>query len=101
MACDEHDKNYRSGPTNISITIGGILSVVGLLASGVATYNAIQNDIASIKRGEIYQERTNEQFREDLKEIKKDIREGKHEQRETIREFGEKVDKLIETVRRR
>ncbi|MDN5936626.1 MAG: hypothetical protein L0H75_10730, partial [Nitrosospira sp.] len=58
------------------------------LTSGVATYNAVQNDIASLKRGEQYQERTNERLSEEIKS-------ARVEQRETMKEFNEKLDRII------
>lgn len=85
----EEKKERRKGPSNYAISFGGIVAVVGLAASGVATYNALQNDIATLKRGEQYQERTNEQLREE-------IRTSRTEQRETMREFNEKLDRIIE-----
>jgi hypothetical protein len=63
--------------------------VAGLVASGVATYNSVQNDIASLKRGELYQERTNERLSDEIKSIR-------IEQRETMREFNEKLDRIID-----
>ncbi len=63
--------------------------MAGLVASGVATYNSVQNDIASLKRGELYQERTNERLSDEIKSIR-------IEQRETMREFNEKLDRIID-----
>jgi hypothetical protein len=88
MTCDE-EKPRRKGPSNFTLSIGGILSIAGLLTSGVATYNSIQNDIATLKRGELYQERTNERLGEEIRTVRT-------EQRETMREFNEKLDRIIE-----
>jgi membrane protein involved in colicin uptake len=79
----------RRGPSTSTLSFGGIVAVAGLLASGVATYNAVQNDIASLKRGELYQERTNERLSEELKSVR-------GEQRETMKEFNEKLDRIID-----
>jgi cell division protein FtsB len=79
----------RRGPSTYTLSFSGIIAVAGLLASGVATYNALQNDIASLKRGELYQERTNERLDEEIKSVRV-------EQRETMREFNEKLDRIIE-----
>src|SRR5687768_5840543 len=91
MGCEEGEKEERRrrGPSNYTLSFGGIIAVAGLLASGVATYNAVQNDIASLKRGELYQERTNERLSEELKSVRA-------EQRETMREFNEKLDRIID-----
>ena len=90
---DDDDSNQRverrRGPSTYTLSFGGIIAVAGLLASGVATYNAVQNDIASLKRGELYQERTNERLNEELKSVRV-------EQRETMREFNEKLDRIID-----
>lgn len=79
----------RRGPSNYTLSFGGIIAVAGLVASGVATYNSIQNDIASIKRGETYQEKTNQRFDREINAVR-------HEQRDTMKEFNEKIDRIIE-----
>ena len=91
MTDDDSDQTVerRRGPSTYTLSFSGIIAVAGLLASGVATYNAVQNDIASLKRGEVYQERTNERLSEEIKS-------ARVEQRETMREFNEKLDRIIE-----
>ncbi len=91
MTDDDSDqkKDRRRGPSTYTLSFSGIIAVAGLLASGVATYNDVQNDIASLKRGELYQERTNERLSEELKS-------ARGEQRETMREFNEKLDRIID-----
>jgi membrane protein involved in colicin uptake len=91
MADDDSDHKIerRRGPSTSTLSFSGIIAVAGLLASGVATYNAVQNDIASLKRGELYQERTNERLSEELKSVRV-------EQRETMKEFNEKLDRIID-----
>jgi hypothetical protein len=79
----------RRGPSNYTLSFSGIIAVAGLVASGVATYNALQNDIATLKRGELYQEQTNQRLSEEIKA-------ARYEQRETMREFNEKLDRIIE-----
>ena len=79
----------RRGPSNYTLSFGGIIAVAGLAASGVATYNSLQNDIATLKRGEFYQERTNERLSEEVKSVRV-------EQRETMREFNDKLDRIID-----
>ena len=79
----------RRGPSTYTLSFSGIIAVAGLVASGVATYNTLQNDIATLKRGELYQERTNERLDEELKSVRA-------EQRETLKEFNDKLDRIIE-----
>jgi cell division protein FtsB len=79
----------RRGPSTYTLSFSGIIAVAGLVASGVATYNALQNDIATLKRGELYQERTNERLDEEIKSVRA-------EQRETMKEFNDKLDRIIE-----
>lgn len=89
MECEKEYKPRRKEPSPYQITWGGIISVAGLVASGVATYNVIQNDIAVLKRDVMYQERTNER-------LGNEIHNARLEQRETMREFNEKLDRIIE-----
>lgn len=84
---DEEERH--KGPSNYTLTFGGIIAIAGLAASGVATYTSLQNDIATLKRGESYQERTNERLSEEIKS-------ARNEQRETMREFSAKLDRIIE-----
>jgi len=79
----------RRGPSTYTLSFSGIIAVAGLVASGVATYNTLQNDIATLKRGELYQERTNERLEEENKSMRA-------EQRETLKEFNDKLDRIIE-----
>lgn len=79
----------RRGPSNYTLSLGGVIAIASLAASGVATYNSVQNDIASLKRGELYQERTNERLSEEIKAVRV-------EQRETMKEFNEKLDRIID-----
>ncbi|MDN5752411.1 MAG: hypothetical protein L0H15_03890 [Nitrosospira sp.] len=92
MTGDDNDSDLRierrRGPSTSTLSFSGIIAVAGLLTSGVATYNAVQNDIASLKRGEQYQERTNERLSEEIKS-------ARVEQRETMKEFNEKLDRII------
>jgi cell division protein FtsB len=83
------EERRRHGPTNNQLSIGGVIAIVGLIASGVATYNTLQNDIATLKRGETYQERTNDRLSVEMKALR-------DEQRETMKEFNEKLDRIIE-----
>ena len=94
MSEEDHDgkeekPERRRGPSTYTLSFGGIIAVAGLAASGVATYNSVQNDIASLKKGELYQERTNERLSDEIKS-------ARAEQRETMREFNEKLDRIIE-----
>ena len=95
------NSNQRSGPSNITITISGIVSIGTFLAAGVTSYNSIQSDIAALKRGEQYQEKVNEQNKEDRRLIREEVKELRLEQRDTMRQFGEKVDNLIDKWPRR
>lgn len=95
MTCDEKEGGRpHRGPSNLTISWSGIIAVAGLLASGVATYNTVQNDIAGIKRGELYQQETNQRLSDE-------IRAARSEQRETMKEFNEKLDRIIEQWPRR
>ena len=85
----DHKIERRRGPSTSTLSFGGLIAIASLLASGVATYNAVQNDIASLKRGELYQERTNERLSDEIKSVRV-------EQRETMKEFNEKLDRIIE-----
>lgn len=94
MADDDADQKIekierRRGPSTYTLSLGGVIAIAGLAASGVATYNSVQNDIVSLKRGELYQERTNERLSEEIKSVRV-------EQRETMKEFNEKLDRIIE-----
>jgi hypothetical protein len=86
---DGEEKQPTKGPTTYTLTFGGIIAVAALLASGVATYNSVQNDIASLKRGEAFQAIVNQQAREERNSIRE-------EHRETARELNNKMDTLIE-----
>lgn len=97
----EINDDHRKGPSTLTLTISGIVSIGTLLASGVTSYNSIQSDIAALKRGEQYQEKVNEQSKEDLRTIRNEIKDLRAEQRDTMREFGEKVDRLAEKWPRR
>lgn len=86
---DDNRTERRRGPSTATLSFSGIIAIAGLLASGVATYNSVQNDIASLKRGEQYQEQTNERVSDEIKAVR-------IEQRETMKEFNEKLDRIIE-----
>ena len=94
MQGEDDGKEPPKGPTTYTLTFGGIVAVAALLASGVATYNSVQNDIASLKRGEAYQALVNQQSREDRNAIRAEIREG-------VRESNHKMDTLIEIWQRK
>ncbi|HEX8874790.1 MAG TPA: hypothetical protein VF780_09195 [Nitrosospira sp.] len=91
MSEDESNNRIerRRGPSTYTLSFSGIIAVAGLAASGVATYNTLQNDIASLKRGELYQEQTNQRLSDEMKVMRT-------EQRETMREFNEKLDRIID-----
>ena len=82
-------RERRRGPSTYTLSFTGIIAVLGLAASGIATYNALQNDIATLKRGELYQEQTNQRLGDEIKAVRT-------EQRETMREFNEKLDRIID-----
>lgn len=95
------ERPHRKGASNFTLTLSGILSITGLLGSGIATYNTIQNDLTGIKRGEVYQEQTNQRLADDIKSVRQDQRETSQENRETMREFNEKLDRIIHQLPRR
>jgi cell division protein FtsB len=89
----DDEKNYkierRRGPSTSTLSLGGIIAIASLLASGVATYNALQNDIVNLKCGELNQVRTNERLNEDVKAVR-------HERTEMMKDLNEKLDRLVE-----
>ena len=46
----EEKLERRRGPSTYSISFMGIIAVAGLAASGVAAYNAVEREIAELKR---------------------------------------------------
>jgi hypothetical protein len=86
---EKGEEPRRKGPSTLTLSWSGIIALAGLIGSGFATYSAVQNDLASLKRGEQYQERTNERLSDEIKATRA-------EQRETMREFNEKLDKIID-----
>jgi hypothetical protein len=74
--------------------MGSIIGLLTLAASGIATYNTFQNDIAVLKREWTIQERTNDRLSDE-------IRQSRSEQRETMKEFNDKLDRIIEQWPRR
>lgn len=101
MTCDNEEKPRRKAPSPYQLTLGGIISIAGLIASGVATYNSIQNDIVALKRDAIHQERTSERLSDDIKAVREETRSARSEQRETMREFSDKLDNIFERVLQR
>lgn len=88
MTCED-EKPRRKRPSDFQLSIGGLIGVLGLAASGITTYSDIRNEIVSLQRGEAYQERTNDR-------LSAEIKSARDEQRETMREFNEKLDRIIE-----
>lgn len=88
----------QEGASTRSLTVGSLVSILALLASGVATYSVIQTDLTSLKRGEVYQEKVNEQMREDFKALRVEQKDARHEQRETMKEFNDKLDRLAQSL---
>lgn len=78
----------------VGLSIATIVSIVGLAGSGIASHVTTQTDIASIKRGETYQERTNDRLSQEVRDIR-------DEQRVMLREFGEKVDRMAAALENR
>jgi hypothetical protein len=74
--------------------VGGVVGIASILGSVIATYTAVQSDIAGLKNSFVFQERVNEQLRDE-------IRTNKAERRETMKEFNEKLDRIIEQWPRR
>lgn len=106
MTCDEdqdvkEEKSRSKKPSALSLSIGSIIGVLSLAASGVASYVNLQSDIASLKRDVVYQERVNERFTKDLENIREEGRAGRNEQRETMGDFNAKLDRIIENWSRR
>ena len=91
---EEEGKHPQKGPSTYTLSFSGIIAVAALVASGVATYNSLQNDIASLKRGETYQALVNQQAREERIAIRE-------EHREAIRELNNKMDTMIEYWQRK
>ncbi len=96
-----YEGEKRKGPSNFTLSVGGIIGILSLGASGVATYSSLQTDIASFKRAELYQDRINDQLREEIKSVREESRAVRLEQRETMKEFNDKLDRIIEHWPRR
>ena len=84
----EEGEGKRKGPSIQTLSWGAAISVLSLLASGVASYTNVMNEIASLKRGEAYQERINDRVVNELKD-------ARTESRETMKEFNDKLDRII------
>lgn len=69
MSADNLER--RRGPSTSTLAFGGIIAIASLLAAGVSTYNSVQNDIASLKRADVYQERSNERLANEIGRISK------------------------------
>jgi hypothetical protein len=90
MTCDgEEERPRRKRPTDFQLSMGSIIGLLTLAASGIATYNTFQNDIAVLKREWTIQERTNDRLSDEIKS-------ARAEQRETMKEFNDKLDRIIE-----
>jgi cell division protein FtsB len=96
-----NDPERRGGPSPVQLLISLIGIATGLVASGITAYNSLQNDVSSLKRGEVYQERVNDALREEIRSLRAEIKEMRNEQREDIKDFGKKVDTLIDQWPRR
>jgi cell division protein FtsB len=83
------EERRRHALTNTQLSFGGVIALIGLVGSGVAAYVTTQNDIAVLKREVTIQERTNDRLSEENKSLRS-------EQRETMKEFNEKLDRIIE-----
>lgn len=81
----------RRGPSTYTLSFAGIIAVAGLLAMGVATYNAVQNDIASLKRSNLHQEGINRHLTEEIQSVWTD-------QRDAMKEFNGKLDSVINNI---
>ncbi len=91
---DATDGKKESGFSNVTLSFGGIVSIAALLASGVATYNTLQNDIVVLKNTNIYQIQTNVR-------LESQMVKGQDEHRETMREFNVKLDQIREVLHHR
>ena len=92
--CNEAKKS--NGPSSSSLNIGGWATIISMIGSGILAYTTLQTDIATLKKGEMYQERVNDQLREDLKVIRIEQKEIRNEQKETMKELNAKLDHLID-----
>lgn len=79
----------RNGPSTFSITIGGIISFLGLLGAGVTSYTEVKSEIAVLRRGAEEQGRINSR-------VSDDVRESRTELRESLGRIDQKVDRIIE-----
>lgn len=79
----------RRGPSTYALSFVGIIAVAALIAMGVATYNSLQNDIAILKRERLYQVMFNDR-------ISEEARAALVEQREAMKQFNDKLDKIID-----
>jgi hypothetical protein len=92
--CEVEEKPHRKRPTDFQLSVGNIIGLLTLAASGLTAYNTMQNDIAVLKRESTIQERTNDRLGDE-------IRQARSEQRETMKEFNDKLDRIIEQWPRR
>jgi hypothetical protein len=92
--CEPEEKPHRKRPTDFQLSVSSIVGLLALAGSGIAIYNTIQNDIAVLKREWTIQERTNDRLSDEIKS-------ARAEQRETMREFNDKLDRIIEQWPRR
>ena len=81
----------RNGPSTSQLSLGGVVAVVGLIFSGVAVYNSVQNDISSLKISGVYQSRTDDRQDEQMKINRMEFNQG-------LREINTKLDAMIERM---
>ena len=89
---ESKDRRRRERPAT---SWGTIASIVGIALSVIGSYVTLQTDIATLKRGEYYQEQTNARLAQEIRSNKGEINEVRAEQRGMLREFGDKVDRLM------
>lgn len=90
--CDPKESEPKKSKRQLTLPqlgFGGLIAVIGLGGSGVATYTKLQTDIATLQRGETYRAETNKRQDEELIRIR-------DESRETMKEFNQKLDRIIE-----
>ncbi len=79
------------GPSTFTLTVSGVISILGLLGAGVTSYTDVKSEIAVLRRGAEEQARVNAR-------VSDDVRESRTELRESLGRIDGKVDRIIEIL---
>ena len=70
------DTPEQKGPSALRITIGGVLSVIGLLGGGIAAWSSNQSDIAVLQEFKAYQGSVNTGVGESIRDMRAEARDS-------------------------